>query len=385
MKRKLERAALFFVKSITCSSARKRRSGSLRMRGAAFLVAALSLTGCKDLENSDKEHAESPGKYVVTYEAGNGGGGAFTVKTGEDAIILPGSGNLVPPAYSGMSFAGWYDGMFTYAAGSEYTITRDAVFEARWGFTTTDEVTKYLAAANRRKDADGNTLLVVCYGGDLTWQWTDLVDVINEDVSLDLSASTLNLSSGTFMMSAVPNTVKKLLLPRAAVAVDQTTSSIGNASLRVVSGLNVTVLRENAFSAYSALEAAYFPAKISTVGLYAFKDCTALRTLYVPAMLPNALDIHPDLWTKTPWDVYHFANCKLSTITIGGNVKEAAGVSVVDNANNNFDTVYSALAGRAAGTYTWDTTKKWWKIYIPATGETIYTQGGQKVPVEADE
>jgi hypothetical protein len=52
--------------------------------------------------------------------------------------------------------------MFTYAAGSEYTITRDATFEARWGFTTLAEITKYLASAV----GVTNTLLVVCDGSD---------------------------------------------------------------------------------------------------------------------------------------------------------------------------------------------------------------------------
>jgi hypothetical protein len=376
MKKTTKRAVSFLAMSRTTPS-------RLCLWGAAVIVAALSLAGCKALENSGKEVAMPQDRYVVTYEEGNGGGDAFIVKTDDSTIILPGPGNLKPPAYSGMSFAGWHDGMFTYEAGSEYTITGDAAFEARWGFTTKDEITKYLAAADKRKDKDGNTLLVVCYGGDLTWQWQNLVDVINEDVSLDLSASALNLSSGTFMMSAVPNTVKKVLLPRAAEAVDLS-DPFGNTSLRVVSGLNVTVLGENAFSAYSALEAAYFPAKISAVGLYAFKDCIALRTLYVPAMLPNALDIHPDLWSTTPWDVYHFAHCKLSTITISGGVTNPTGISVMDNKDNRFATAY-ADAWRAAGTYTWDTTNKWWKIYIPATGETLYTKNGSVMPVEADE
>jgi hypothetical protein len=81
-------------------------SGRWCVWGAAFLVAALSLAGCEAWENSGKEYPESPGKYVVTYEAGNGSGGAFTVRTDGGTIILPGSGTLAPPAYSGMSFAG---------------------------------------------------------------------------------------------------------------------------------------------------------------------------------------------------------------------------------------------------------------------------------------
>jgi hypothetical protein len=209
------------------------------------------------------------------------------------------------------------------------------------------------------------------------------VGVINEDVSLDLSASTLNLSSGTFMMSAVPNTVKKLLLPRAAVAVDQT-APLGNTSLRAVSGLNVTVLGENVFSEYKALEAAYFPAKISSVGSYAFENCTKLTTLYVPAMLPEALNVPSNMWgTIHAYTTGRFAKCSLSTITISGNVKEAY-ISVVDNSANNFETAY-AHAKRAAGTYTWDAAYNQWKIYIPATGETMYTRDGWVIPVEADE
>jgi hypothetical protein len=85
--------------------------------------------------------------YTITYESENdigSTGSTWSVKVKEKAKInLPGKGDLVPPNGTSV-FVGWNDGLLTYPAGYDYTVTKDVRFNARWAFTALKEIETYL-------------------------------------------------------------------------------------------------------------------------------------------------------------------------------------------------------------------------------------------------
>jgi hypothetical protein len=270
--------------------------------GIALLLAVLSLAGCSkslaDLfglteEPPPAETDEDPvetGAFTVTFNKGNGGGTDFTKST-DGMITLPEPGSLTAPAtYPDMAFAGWHDGTFTYAAGHEYTVTGNVPLEARWGFTTLEDVTRYLGDPGQCfTDMDGNIPLVVCDGTDTTLTLAALASSITSipNVELDLSASTLlGMSVETFALAQAKTKAVVLILPRTAKATTGQYNSVSGEDMPLVevSGLNVTTIGDNAFKDYTKnLKTANFP-WVEKIGGYAFSKCSALETADFPRL-----------------------------------------------------------------------------------------------------
>jgi hypothetical protein len=183
-----------------------------------------------------------------------------------------------------MVFAGWYDGTLTYAAEDTYTVTDNTTLEARWGFTILAEINAYLASEQQFKNGN-DTLLVVCDKGtapDLTWD--QLVQAMSgKSIMLDLSASTLNTSDQQSFVMPMPDSVKKLILPRAAQKITMPAPQFPfNNTLKEVSGLKVTLIDQHAMRC-TVLETASFPAA-TTISQYAFYGCRMLKTADFPAV-----------------------------------------------------------------------------------------------------
>jgi hypothetical protein len=356
----------------------------------AVLLAALSLAGCSrslaDLFGQDPGEdvpppIEAGDTFTVTYKAGNGNGDPVVVTPdSKGEITLPGPDDLdgFAPKTDTMVFAGWHDGTFTYAAGHEYTVTRNVPLEARWGFTTLEDVTKYLGDPPPANPNDP-ILLVVCDGGDITLDALAGIIQSTPKVELDLSA----LSLDTVDLSSFTNAIvaPKLILPRTATA---TTGQYAGTALLEVSGLKVTSIGDTAFFQCTSLTKANFP-KVTTIGIYAFFGCTSLTTADLPmaetigtcAFLGCALT-KADFPVATTIDsnafngcsklvtanfpkaetigVYAFHNCtNLETITIGGACNNITASSENDDPiSDGFKTAYENAPAPKAGTYTRD-------------------------------
>jgi hypothetical protein len=420
MKKELKRAALFFAKSITSG-----RHGLLRIGGITFAV--LLLVGCKDLKSGPGDEINpQAGANTVIYGAGNGKGqlpSKVVVDKGTE-ITLPSAARLVPPV-SDMVFAGWYDGTLTYAAGDTYTVTDNTTLEARWGFTLLVEINAYLASEQQFKNGN-DTLLVVCdkeNAPGLTWN--ELVQAMSgKSIMLDLSASTLNMSAQQSFVMPVPDSVKKLILPRAAQKITMPAPQFPfNNTLKEVSGLNVTLIDQYAMRC-TVLETASFPAA-TTIGQYAFYGCLMLKTAYFPAVtdiglmafgecdvletahFPAVTTIGPDaFWGCDALETAHFPAattigagafyeslllktvniplaesiggrafflCRLETVSIGKDCDiqrlESPGMTtpiLLDNNDRGFRLYYNrAVVGKpekTAGTYRYDVNRDQWSF-----------------------
>jgi uncharacterized protein YjbI with pentapeptide repeats len=258
----------------------------------AVLLAVLSLAGCSrslaDLFGLSEEPppVETGGTFTVTYKAGNGDGDTVTQSVSKGDIPLPESDGFTA-LDSNMVFAGWHDGKFTYEANDPYTVTRDVILEARWGFTSATGVAEYFVPANKDKYTVGNNiLLVVCNTDTVPLEKTILQAMISEitagkTVELDLSASTFGVTGKVLDLSSFSGvSVNKLILPRAATSTAENKLYNGTA-LHEVSGLNVASIGSYAFYEYADLKTADFPVA-TTIGEDAFYNCTALTTADFP-------------------------------------------------------------------------------------------------------
>jgi hypothetical protein len=284
MESKLQKIALFCVKTPS-TLPRKRRNGCAALC-AGFLAVALSLAGCDSLnELLDLGEDEAPkpididDTYIVTFGTGNGGGTVLPVQqsAGGGEIKLPEPDSFTAPtSYPNMKFAGWHDGTLTYAAGDTYTVTGNVAFQARWGFTTSDDIQNYLDGGDTVVDKDGNILLVL-YDEVAFLTSAELEEMITgKNIELDLSASALGVTAETFDLSTSIS-AQKLLLPRAA----KSTTGSYKGTAQEVSGLNVTTIGDGAFSHYASLKKANFPNAI-TIGSLAFDYCYALEKADFP-------------------------------------------------------------------------------------------------------
>jgi hypothetical protein len=256
----------------------------------AALLAVLSLAGCSrslaDLfgQNPGEDvppPIEAGGTFTVTYKAGNGTGDTVTQLVSKGMVIQPGGSADFSATGSNMSFAGWNDGTFTYAANDPYLITDNVTFQARWGFTSIEGVNAYLEQ-QAADTASGSVLLVVCDGADIalvTLGSSITSKIAGKTVELDLSASTLGVVNGELNLSAFSGvSANKLILPRAATSTTDSKTFSGTAP--EVSGLNVASIGTYAFNGCTLLDTANFPLA-TDIGKYAFYNC-ALETANFP-------------------------------------------------------------------------------------------------------
>jgi hypothetical protein len=303
--------------------------------------------------------------FTITYGTGNGGGTEFTQSANGGTITLPGPGSFTPPYTDlDMEFAGWNDGTFTYADYGPYTVTRDVILQARWGFTTMEGVKAYFRA-DKKDMVDSNILLVVCGDGDIT-SAVLASQLTSTNVELDLSASTLGETNGGLDLSDMSYlSVQKLILPRKATSI----ANFYTKNAHEVSGLYVASIGNYAFVNNDFLEKANFPAAITIegeafqncakletadfpmateIGEYAFQNCATLETANFPvattigfeafqgcakletADFPMAAQIIIGVFSDCTAletanfpmaeiiDEFAFSGCALTTITIGG-------------------------------------------------------------------
>ena len=75
----------------------------------------------------DPDTSDNPVRFIVKYVSDNVVIDMYTVDADANVISLNGA-----PNKSGYAFLGWNDGTTTYAAGSQYTVTKDTTFNAVW-------------------------------------------------------------------------------------------------------------------------------------------------------------------------------------------------------------------------------------------------------------
>jgi uncharacterized protein YjbI with pentapeptide repeats len=259
----------------------------------AVLLAALSLAGCGNEMGSPQT---LPGDtFTVTYKAGNGNGGSVVVTStnggeinlpGQEGFTAPNLGTESAPEENPMVFAGWNDRTFTYKAGHKYTVTDNVTFEARWGFTSKEDVKAYFdSMGDEAYKAGNNILLVACDNGETALTAAALKEMVdqipssgNPTVELDLSAATLEMTDVELDLSGISN-LSVLILPRTTETITEL-----NASAQVVSGLNVNSIESYAFSNCESLTTAYFP-KAKTIGTNAFEGCPLTKADFPEATI----------------------------------------------------------------------------------------------------
>jgi hypothetical protein len=240
------------------------------------------------------------GDCTIYYQTGNGTGISWSEKIDKNTTIeLPNEKEL-KPADGTAVFVGWSDedGMLTYPAGYEYTVTKNVTFKARWAFDAVEEdalvkIKTYLAA-------EYAPLIAVAGGvapgdSDITsLTWENLLSVIKnaeKEVELDLSGSTLALfGTGFDYKDGQQNAkgyetgekyIKKLILPRAARSITSVFKEGPFSKLEAVSGLNVSAIPTDAFRGTPTLTAVAFPAAV-TIGINAFNLCPRLASVSLP-------------------------------------------------------------------------------------------------------
>jgi hypothetical protein len=249
------------------------------------------------VDNPD-DPGNNTGDCTVYYQPGNGAGTSWSKGANKNTSInLPDATKLTAPQ-GATEFVGWNDGMLTYPAAYKYTVTEDITFNARWAFTTLEDIKTYLAGAH------GDPVLIsVADGSDPSLTWQSLMLAIqtageaNKYVELDLTGSTLALfgdANDEFdytnsQWSAYNGTgeqyIKKLVLPSAATSIKTNAMPYFRnhfSSLEAASGLNISAIPENAFAWLSKLEEIVFPAA-KTIGRFAFANCSALTKVSLPA------------------------------------------------------------------------------------------------------
>jgi hypothetical protein len=294
----------------------------IRKRFLAFLFAAAlsaALTGCNGesgsgIENSGVNPPNNPGKTpatadcTVSYQTGNGTGSPpksqvikeQEIKAENNTINLPDDEGLTAPeGAETAAFVGWNDGTLTYPKGYTYTVTKNVTFNARWAFTTLEEIKACL------NTTAGTPVVIAIADADspaesgITWQnLLTEIETAGNLVELDLSGSTLALvgepgseqfdyTYGGDAYQTGAKYIKNLVLPNAATSIKTTfyDSSISVTytnflSLEAVSGLNVSAIPDNAFWKL-LLAAAVFPAA-KTIGTKAFISCTSLTSVSLP-------------------------------------------------------------------------------------------------------
>jgi hypothetical protein len=259
-------------------------------------------------DNTYKDPLKNPAPVgcTVSYQAGNGTGISpkSELITKDNPIELPDAAGLEAPQ-EGAEFVGWNDGMLTYPAKYQYTVTKNVTFNARWAFTTLNDITTHL-----NTDNDVPVLIAVSGGApknsedDTSLTWRNLLTAIKTAgqagklIELDLSGSTLALFNGTGeekkfdykdgawgdAYKTGEKYIKKLVLPRAATSIDSNGIFKNGpfSSLEAVSGLNVSAIPDNAFSGLTTLAALAFPAA-ETIRQYAFQKCGSLTEVSLPA------------------------------------------------------------------------------------------------------
>jgi hypothetical protein len=282
---------------------------------AAALAAALA--GCNgeggsidySNDNTYKDPLKNPAPAgcTVSWQTGNGAGlppqsqliTKQDITDGTNKITLPDEEGLEAPD-AAMVFVGWNDGMLTYPAEYEYTVTKNVTFKARWAFTTLDKITTHLNNAG----TDAPVLIAVSGGvpknGEDTTSltWRNLLVAIKtageagKFIELDLTGSTLALfgdASNEFDYTdggAAYNTgekyITKLVLPSAATSIKTNFNKDYFSSLETVSGLKVGAIPDNAFNGLKTLAALAFPAAES-IGRYAFYNCYSLTEVSLTA------------------------------------------------------------------------------------------------------
>jgi uncharacterized protein YjbI with pentapeptide repeats len=293
---------------------------------------------------SDDPLPKNPVGYTVSYQTGNGAGTSPLPKviTENTSTTLPDAVGLEAPN-EGAVFVGWNDGLLTYPAKYQYTVTKNVTFKARWAFTKLSDITAYLA------DAPGAPMLIAVADveppdGSLTWEalLSAIQTACSDDktVELDLTGSTLALvnenkfdyKNGGDTKNTGEQYIKKLVLPSTAASIGAIFKDGPFSRLETVSGLKVNAIPDSAFNSISTLAAIVFPAA-ETIGKFAFYNCSKLAEV----SLPKANNI----------DTSVFYNCsKLAEVSLPK--AETIGTSVFSNCSelaevslpkaNNIDT-----------------------------------------------
>jgi uncharacterized repeat protein (TIGR02543 family) len=260
-------------------------------------------------------------RFTVNYYA-NGNGGRFT-DTGEDeevrsVKVTPGvqaSAYTPSPVRTGYTFDGWYtdkEGSNKYDF-SLPVVTDGITLYANWieleALESIDKVKEYLTPANftstEGKTEDNPIPLPVKLGQNTTSnnQWQKLLEVLKESERyVDLDLSEWSLSGKKFDpwldIASGEEFVVSLTLPTAAESIadvppdkwewetaDEDTRTGPSpfkhfTKLKEISGANITVIGEFAFTDISLKEVNFKKATI--IGVNAFKDCETLTTVNIP-------------------------------------------------------------------------------------------------------
>ena len=300
-------------------------------------------------------------RYTVTFNANGATGGAVPAAQTVDyntSTTLPTQGSLVRTY---CTFGGWNTNAAgtgtNYNTNSPFTVTENITLYAKWEFampiplTDINHVVPYLAVQTEGTSEDNPVTLPLQIDlgntatSDSGWrQLLNAIEAANKYVNIDLSICTM---SGTEFnpissISTGKNRIVGIVLPNTAASITTSTytvafqnftvlksfggeglTSIGSSAFRDCTSLTqvtlpagLTSIRTYAFSGCTSLTQITLPAGLTSIGEYAFSGCTSLTQVTLPAGLYMTYE-----WTTTNYILNGsvFSNCPaLASFTVTG-------------------------------------------------------------------
>ena len=166
------------------------------------------------------------------------------------------------------------------------------------------------ADTNENTDTQNGTAGLYDKDGNLLVSWDDLVNKYGLDIEKDyLNEFSSREEKSASSIFAKNNFTGKLVLPNTITKIGSYAFAYCNGLLEVVIPDSVTVIGSGAFTGCENLEKAILPKNLTDLGAAAFNGCNKLSDI---GSVPTGISVIYDLT---------FSGCRLTNITIPGNVK----------------------------------------------------------------